>query len=254
MVLSCSVPGDDSNTHTSTNANGIPVYTYEIVDVYPHDSLAYTQGLVFVDGVLYEGTGLRGQSSLRKVDLESGNVTQIRRLPARYFGEGIVVFGERIVQLTWESGTGFIYNRVSFELLGEFDYTTEGWGITHDGEHLIMSDGTATIYFWNKETFEQTGNITVYDNNGPVVSLNELEYIEGEIYANIWGTDRIARIDPKTGEVVGWIDLKGLLTAEYHDKPVDVLNGIAYDAEGGRLFVTGKLWPALFEIKLVERS
>jgi len=208
--------------------------------------------LVFEEGVLYEGTGLNGRSTLRRVELETGEVLQIHELPAQFFGEGVTVYGNDIIQLTWQSHVGFVYDRDSFELLQEFNYSTQGWGITHDGERLIMSDGTATLYFLDPETFEEIGRVGVYDNDGSVNRLNELEYVQGEIYANVWQTNCIARIDPQTGQVVGWIELKGLLTPEDRSEPVDVLNGIAYDAENARLFVTGKLWPKLFEIELIS--
>jgi glutamine cyclotransferase len=227
-----------------------PVYTYTIVHTYPHDPGAFTQGLIYENDMLYEGTGLWGRSSLRKVELETGNVLQILALSNQFFGEGITIFDDRIIQLTWQSRTGFVYDD-DFELLQTFKYPTEGWGITHDGTSLIMSDGTSTLYFWDPETFTETNRIAVYDDDGPVVRLNELEYIHGEIYANVWQTDLIARIDPQTGQVVGWIDLEGLLTLEGTNQTVDVLNGIAYDTAGDRLFVTGKLWPKLFEIELV---
>jgi len=184
--------------------------------------------------------------------LETGEVLQIHELPAQFFGEGVTVYGNDIIQLTWQSHVGFVYDRDSFELLQEFNYSTQGWGITHDGERLIMSDGTATLYFLDPETFEEIGRVGVYDNDGSVNRLNELEYVQGEIYANVWQTNCIARIDPQTGQVVGWIELKGLLTPEDRSEPVDVLNGIAYDAENARLFVTGKLWPKLFEIELIS--
>ena len=225
-----------------------PNYTYEVVKVYPHDQNAFTQGLVIENGVLYEGTGLYGNSTLRRVDLETGNVTQLYLLPADFFGEGITVFEDKIIQLTWLSKTGFVYDKNSFDLLREFSYTTEGWGITNDGTQLIMSDGTATLYFLDPETFEKVGQVEVYDN-GPVTNLNELEYINGEVYANIWREDKIAIIDPQTGQVKGWIDLTGIYTQENSD-PNSVLNGIAYDAEGDRLFVTGKMWSQLFQIEL----
>jgi uncharacterized repeat protein (TIGR01451 family) len=225
-------------------------YTYTIVNTYPHDPDAFTQGLVFENGVLYEGTGLWGRSTLRKVTLETGEVIQSYDLPSEFFGEGITIYGDEIIQLTWRSHTGFVYERDSFDLLQEFTYPTEGWGITHDGERLIMSDGTSTLYFWDPETFEQVGQVGVYDENGPVKRLNELEYIQGKVFANVWQTDRIVIIAPQTGQVVGWIDLKGLLDPGSVSQPVDVLNGIAYDAETDRLFVTGKLWPTLFEIDL----
>ncbi len=228
-----------------------PVYTYTIVHTYPHDMNAFTQGLVFTDGILYEGTGLYGHSSLRKVELETGNVLQIYRLPEQYFGEGITVYDDQIFQLTWKAHTGFVYAKDTFLYLETFNYPTEGWGITHDGERLIMSDGTATLHFLDPETREEIGQVEVRDNDGPVVRLNELEYIHGEVYANVWQTDWIARIDPQTGQVLGWINLEGLLSHVDLSQPVDVLNGIAYDTEGDRLFVTGKLWPALFEIELI---
>lgn len=238
----------------SLPAASVPVYTYEIVRTYPHDRNAFTQGLIYEEGILYEGTGLNGRSSLRKVELESGKVLQILALPEQYFGEGITVYGDRVFQLTWQSRVGFVYDKESFELLQTFNYPSEGWGLTHDGEHLIMSDGTSTLHFLDPNTLEEVAQIEVHDANGPVVRLNELEYVEGEVYANVWQTDRIARIDPQSGAVSGWIHLGGLLTAADRSQPVDVLNGIAYDARPGRLFVTGKLWPKLFEIELVAEE
>ena len=229
----------------------IPVYTYTIINRYPHDRTAFTQGLVFEGGFLYEGTGIIGRSSLRKVELETGTVLQIRDLPFPYFGEGITIYGNRIIQLTWLSKVGFVYEKNSFELLQEFNYSTEGWGITHDGKRLIMSDGTSRLHFLDPFTFEEIGWIDVYDSEGPVTWLNELEYIQGEIYANVWQTDRIARISPLTGQVIGWIDLTGLLKPEDLIYPVNVLNGIAYNPITGRLLVTGKLWPLIFEIELI---
>jgi glutamine cyclotransferase len=228
----------------------IPVYTYRIINTYPHDPCAFTQGLVFENGFLYEGTGLYGKSTLRKVELETGDVIQIHELSSEYFGEGVAIHQDRIFQLTYLSHKGFIYDKDKFTVLKEFTYTTEGWGLTYDGESLIMSDGTSTLSFRDPETFEEIHKITVYDNYGEVTRLNELEYINGEIYANIWQTDYIARISPQTGRVLGWIDLKGLLDLDYKGY-TDILNGIAYDAEHDRLFVTGKLWPYLFEIELI---
>ncbi len=225
-------------------------YTYEVVKVYPHDENAFTQGLVIEDSILYESTGLYGNSSLRRVDLETGDVLQMYVLPPKLFGEGITVFGERIIQLTWRNKTGFVYNKHSFELLQKFSYPTEGWGITNDGSQLIMSDGTSTLYFLNPETFEEIGQVEIYDSDSnPVTSLNELEYINGKVYANIWREEKIAIVDHHTGQVTGWIDLTGI----YHQgtyNPSSVLNGIAYDELGDRLFVTGKLWSKLFQIKL----
>ena len=242
-------------THSadSLTVEVISVYTYETVSAYPHDRNAFTQGLVFQDDILYEGTGLRGRSTLRKVELETGKVLQLYALSPQFFGEGVTVYGDKIIQLTWQSNTGFVYDKDSFKLLQTFNYPTEGWGITHDGERLIMSDGTSTLRFWDPQTYVEIGRIKVYDDDGPVVRLNELEYIQGEIYANVWQTNRIARIDPHTGQVTGWIDLAGL-SPQDSGQPVDVLNGIAYDAENDRLFVTGKLWPKLFEIKLISTS
>ena len=222
---------------------------YEVVKVYPHDQNAFTQGLVIEKGVLYEGTGLWGNSTLRRVDLETGNVLQIYALPDEFFGEGITVFGDRIIQLTWQSQKGFVYDKNSFHLLREFSYPTEGWGITHDGSRLIMSDGTANLYFLDPETYQKVGQVEVRDGNASVTYLNELEYINGEVYANIWGEEKIAIIDPHTGQVKGWIDLTGIYNQENRD-PNNVLNGIAYDAEGDRLFVTGKRWSQLFQIRV----
>jgi glutamine cyclotransferase len=233
------------------NNRSVPVnYTYEVVKVYPHDQNAFTQGLVIEKGVLYESTGLYGNSTLRRVDLETGNVMQSYALPAEFFGEGITVFGDRIIQLTWQSHKGFVYDKYSFDLLQEFSYPTEGWGITNDGSQLIMSDGTANLYFLDPETFQKVGQVEVRDGNASVTNLNELEYINGEVYANIWPTNKIATINPQTGQVKAWIDLTGIYTQENND-PNSVLNGIAYDAEGNRLFVTGKMWSQLFEIKLI---
>jgi glutamine cyclotransferase len=232
--------------------NVTPVYGYEVINTYPHDRTAFTEGLVFDNGVLYEGTGLYGESTLRMVELETGEVLKEYHLPDQFFGEGVTLWDDTIIQLTWRSGASFVYDKTSFLLLEEFAYPTEGWGITHDGKRLIMSDGTATLHFLDTDTFEEIERIEVHDNGVPVTNLNELEYVNGEVYANVWQTNRIARISPETGQVVGWIDLEGLLSEEDFVHPVDVLNGIAYDAEHDRLFVTGKYWPKLFEIKLKE--
>jgi glutamine cyclotransferase len=236
---------------TSSSPDYISVYTYRVVSAYPHDPQAFTQGLVFDDGVLYEGTGRYGHSSLRKVNLETGVVLLIHELPAQFFGEGVTVYEDRISQLTERSNVGYVYDKESFNLLQEFNYPTEGWGITHDGAHLIMSDGTSTLHFLDPETYEEVHRVEVLDRGSPVTRLNELEYVQGIIYANVWLTDRIAMIAPSSGQVVGWIDLEGLLGEEDRTQRVDVLNGIAYDAEGDRLFVTGKWWPKLFEIELI---
>ena len=239
----------------SSSSGEAPVrnYTYEVVNTYPHDSGAYTQGLMIEGETYFEGTGLRGRSSLRKVDLQTGSVEQIHHLSSSIFGEGIVVYDNKILQLSWTSRIGFIYNKDTFEQLRSVTYPTEGWGITYDGTQFIISDGTANLYFRDKITFEEIDRVTVRDDQGTVTRLNELEYVKGEIYANVWQTDRIARINPANGRVVGWIDLAGLLPPEDHSSTVDVLNGIAYDSVKNRLFVTGKLWPKLFEIKLIEQ-
>jgi glutamine cyclotransferase len=236
----------------ASKAGGIPQYTYQIVHTYPHDPLAFTQGLLYLDGALYEGTGDWEQSSIRKVKLETGEVLQKRDLPGQYFGEGIVVWKDRLLELTWESEKGFIYDLAAFTPKGEFSYPGEGWGLTTDGKRIIMSDGTPRLRFWDPETLRETGRITVTDDGRPLPELNELEWVKGEIYANVWQTERIARIDPITGKVVGWIDCRGLLTLADRSGQTDVLNGIAYDAKQDRLFVTGKRWPKLFEIKLVK--
>ena len=226
-------------------------FTYKVINSYPHDPTAFTQGLAFADGALYEGTGLRGLSTLRKVELETGDILQIRKIPNEEFGEGITIYEDKIIQLTWQSNLGYVYDRESFELIEEFNYPTEGWGITHDGNRLIMSDGSSYLYFLDPETFEEIGRVEVTDNGIPITLLNELEYVHGEIYANVWLTDRIVRIMPQTGKVKGWIDLKGILSNEGGGEQEGVLNGIAHDAENERLFVTGKLWPKLFEIELI---
>jgi glutamine cyclotransferase len=228
-----------------------PEMTYEVVNAFPHDPEAFTQGLIYRDDVLYESTGLYGRSSLRMADLETGEVQRMTALPGEFFGEGLTDWDETLVQLTWQNGTGFVYGREDFSLLSEFGYKTEGWGLTHDGEHLIMSDGTATLYFLDPDTFSIVSTVEVMDGDKPVTKLNELEYILGEVYANIWQTDMIVRIDPETGAVNGWIGLNGLLPEEEQSPVTDVLNGIAYDPQRDRLFVTGKFWPKLYEIRLV---
>jgi glutamine cyclotransferase len=248
MFAGCVEKQAPLSTQTSNYPDATPVYGYKIVNTYPHDRKAFTEGLVFDDGFLYEGTGICGESTLRKVELETGKVLKLYHLPAQFFGEGVTIWNDTLLQLTWESRIGFIYDKESFLLLREFAYPTEGWGITHDGKHLIMSDGTSALYFLNPDTFEEIGQIEVRDKGVPIINLNELEYIQGEIYANVWRSNHIARISPETGQVVGWIALKGLLSEE--NRSEDVLNGIAYDAKEDRIFVTGKCWPKLFEIKL----
>lgn len=231
-----------------------PLYGYRVVHVYPHDRTAFTQGLEYRGGYLYEGTGLNGESTLRKVELESGKVLQTIKLDSKYFGEGITVLDQRVIELTWQSHRGFVYDRDTFQTIRDFDYPGEGWGLTNDGRQIFMSDGSAQIRCWDPSTLQETRRFTVHDGPTPVQSLNELEYVRGEIFANVWLTDRIARISPTDGEVTGWIDLPGLLSAAEIAAGANVLNGIAYDSSGDRLFVTGKLWPRLFEIQLVRKS
>jgi len=228
----------------------VPVYGYQVIHTYPHDPSAFTQGLIFLDGVFYESTGLNNRSSLRKVQVETGKVLQQQQVPGEYFAEGLVNWGQDLLQLTWRSKVGFVYDRNTFAIKRRFSYSGEGWGLTKDPARIIMSDGTSTLRFLDSKTLQQTGSLRVTDRGKPVTELNELEYVQGEIWANIWQTDRIARISPFTGIVSGWIDLRGLLNAT-EKSSADVLNGIAYDPSTNRIFVTGKLWPKLFEIKLV---
>jgi glutamine cyclotransferase len=242
------------SNNEQNNQNAPINYTYTIVDTYPHDPNAFTEGLVYSEGFLYESTGLNGNSNLRKVDLKTGETLQQISLDSQYFGEGITIFGDKITQLTWQSQVGFIYDKNTFQLIGNFTYPTEGWGITNDGRNLIMSDGTPTLYFLNPETYERTGTIQVHDGNMSINMLNELEYINGTIYANVWETNRIAIINSQTGQVQGWINLEGLYKNPVSDPSNDVLNGIAYDSANGRLFVTGKRWSQLFEIQLVPTN
>ncbi len=231
------------------------VWGYRIVKTYPHDRMAYTQGLLWLDGFLYESTGQYGASSLRKVRLETGQVIERHDLEDTYYGEGLAAWGGRFYQLTWTQQTGFIYDydRARLRQVGTFRYSGEGWGLTQDGKRLIMSDGTAELRFIDPRTLKETGRLKVHAGGVPVGELNELEVVRGEIFANIYRTERIARISPKSGAVTGWIDLTGLLPQADRWIPVDVLNGIAYDAARDRLFVTGKLWPKLFEIELIRR-
>ncbi|MGV3590328.1 MAG: glutaminyl-peptide cyclotransferase [Gammaproteobacteria bacterium] len=235
------IPGDAMAT--------VPVATVEVVQTYPHDPDAFTQGLVIFDGELYEGTGRNGQSSLRRVALDTGEVLQRRNLGSMYFGEGITIMNGRVYQLTWQSQLGFVYDRASFDLQKTFFLPGEGWGITHDGTHLIVSDGTAQLRFLDPETQKEVKRITVTEDGLPLNRLNELEFIDGEVWANVWYTDYIVRIDPQTGRINSKVDLGGLHPTRGAD---DVLNGIAWDAEAQRLFVTGKLWSALYEVKIVE--
>jgi glutamine cyclotransferase len=225
-----------------------PVLGYDVVKSYPHDPEAFTQGLIYRDGFLFESTGLNGRSSLRKVRLETGEVVQNRRVDTRYFAEGLTDWGTRLVQLTYTTNVAFVYNLTSFATENTFTYAGEGWGLTHDDRRLIMSDGTAWLRFLDPETYAETGRVQVRADGRPVDRLNELELIRGQVFANIWQTNRIAIIEPSSGRVTGWIDLTGLLPAGSAGH--DVLNGIAYDGQRDRLFVTGKLWPRLFEIRV----
>lgn len=232
----------------------VPEYTFKVVRVFPHDSTAFTQGLAYRAGFFYEGTGLNGRSWLRKVRPETGEVVLQADLAPEFFGEGIALFKDEIVQLTWQSQTGFVYNVSDFHLLRRFSYPGEGWGLTADASELFMSDGTAEIRVLDGSTLREKRRLKIHDGSTPVTDLNELEFVEGEIFANVWQTDRIARISPRSGKVVGWIDLTGLLSPMYRLEPNAVLNGIAYDPQGKRLFVTGKLWPSIFEIRLVRKK
>jgi glutaminyl-peptide cyclotransferase len=230
-----------------------PVARYRIEHTYPHDASAFTQGLEFVDGYLYEGTGLNGRSEIRKVELTTGKVLQRRRLPEEHFGEGITIWKSQFFELTWRSQVAFVYDKSSFAPKGSFRYQGEGWGLTHDSTGLIMSDGSAELRFLDPTSFTERRRVLVTDAGVPIARLNELEYVKGQVFANVWTTDRIARIDPATGRVIAWIDLTGLLPAA--DRTGDaVLNGIAYDQAGDRLFVTGKLWPRLFHISTVAAA
>jgi glutamine cyclotransferase len=253
LILACKSSGTSFPVKTATPGNRPTQYGYHIVNTWPHDRRAFTQGLVIHDGRFIESTGEVGHSSLRRVENETGKVIQKVDVPPPYFAEGITLLKGKIYQLTWQQHLGFIYDAWTFEKLDEFNYTGEGWGLANDGVSLILSDGSNKIRFLDPDNFQLKKTIAVLDGHTPVAELNELEYIKGEIYANIWHADRIARINPETGAVVGWIDLKGLLAPGDVDDEEAVLNGIAYDEAAGRLFVTGKLWPKIFEIRLVQR-
>jgi glutaminyl-peptide cyclotransferase len=254
----------------SIEAGTTPEYTYRVVHTYPHDRGAFTEGLFYLDGFLYEGTGEPGFSDIRKVKLETGEVLQRHNIPDEYFGEGIIAWKDRLLELTWTTEVGFVYDLNTFTPQKQFHYPGQGWSFTTDGKRIFMDDGTPQIRIWDPETLQETGRINVTENGKSIDQspnwcsdsnsrcLNEMEWVKGEIYANIWMTEKIVRIDPATGKVVGWIDCTGLLTPqdriEDGPRPTDVLNGIAYDAKGDRLFVTGKRWPKLFEIKLVKKT
>jgi glutamine cyclotransferase len=226
------------------------VYGYEVVNAFPHDPDAFTQGLVFHGGALLESTGLERHSTLRRVELQTGRVLQKVEVPAQFFAEGLTLFGGKLYQLTWKAEKGFIYDPKTLEKTGEFTYVGEGWGLTHDADSLILSDGSDQLRFIDPNDYRVRRTVSVSDGGRPVEELNELEYVKGEVYANVWHQNRIARIDPQTGRVKGWIDLSGLLKPGEVSDEEAVLNGIAYDEAGDRLFVTGKLWPKLFEVRL----
>ncbi|HUA97631.1 MAG TPA: glutaminyl-peptide cyclotransferase [Terracidiphilus sp.] len=228
--------------------------TYRVIHTYPHDAGAFTQGLIYLDGHLYESTGIRGKSSLREEDLETGRILKYQALPDRYFGEGLTNWGNELIQLTWTAHTALVYDLSTFRFIRSFPYDYEGWGLTQDGKDLIESDGSSTLRFIDPSNFHTVRTITVRDHGKPITQLNELEFIHGEIYSNVWHTNRIVRISPATGDVLGTIDLAGLLPPGSVSDPEAVLNGIAYDPVHNRLFVTGKLWPKLFEIQVVPQS
>ena len=251
LVAGCHTDANGDRVAPEPTANGVVTkYGYQIVNIWPHDSNAFTQGLILADGKLLESTGQEGRSSLRSVELETGKVLKKVDVPVPYFAEGIALLNGKIYQLTWQHQLGFIYDAQSFERVGQFHYEGEGWGLTTDGQSLILSDGSNRIRFLDPSNFRVTKTITVLDNKAAVNELNELEYVQGSIYANIWHDDRIAIIDPQSGRVTGWLDLTGLIPeGELHDEEA-VLKGIAYDQKNDKLLVTGKLWPRLFEIKL----
>jgi glutamine cyclotransferase len=257
-ICLASLQCNGANTNAPANKPAEPPivlkYGYQIAGVWPHDSAAFTQGLIFSDGKLYESTGQEGRSSLRLVDLQSGSISKKVDVPVPYFAEGITMLNGKIYQLTWMHEMGFVYDAQKLERVGEFKYNGEGWGITTDGRSLIISDGSNRLRFLDPDSFQVTKTIAVLDGKVPVDQLNELEYVKGEIYANIWHDDRIVTIDPQNGRVTGWINLTGLLQPGDVQDPEAVLNGIAYDQAGDRLFVTGKLWPRLFEIKIKRQT
>ena len=233
----------------------LPTYDFKVVRSYPHDTQAFTEGLLYRDGALYESTGLNGKSSIRKVDLATGKVLQSKDIPPQYFGEGLTAWGDTLVGLTWQTQTGFVFDLKTFELKSQFAYPGEGWGLTHNGKELIMSDGSSTLRFLDPKTFLEVRRIKVTADGIAVDQLNELEVVEGEIYANIWHTNTIARIDPASGKITGWIDFGKLYPqAGKGLNGENVMNGIAYDAEKKRLYVTGKLWPNIYEVKIIPRK
>jgi glutamine cyclotransferase len=254
LLIVCGLIAQTQTAAKKAAAAAVPLYGYQIVHVYPHDRYAFTEGLEYRDGVLYESTGLNRRSSLRKVKLETGEVLQQIPLADQYFGEGITILGDQIVQLTYQTQVGFVYSLKDFHVLRQFSYKGEGWSLTHNATSVFMDDGTSEIRIWDPKTLVEQRRIRVHDGAKLIDNVNELEYVEGELYANIWQTDRIARISPTTGAVLGWIDMSGLLSPISKRFGEDVLNGIAYDSVHKRLFVTGKLWPNLFEIKIVPKK
>ena len=246
-------PSALSTATASGNPQGVPILVAEVVESYPHDPHAFTQGLEYYDGYLYESTGRSGQSTLRRTVLETGAVLNQVNLPSEYFGEGLTIFRGKIYQLTWLSKIGFIYDVRTFRRIGEFHYESEGWGLTHDDASLILSDGSNKLQFIDPTSFKIVRTLEVYAGNVAVTNLNELEYIDGEIFANVWHSARIARIDPRSGQVLAWIDLASVVARSKHE-PEDVLNGIAYDAKRRRLFVTGKNWAEILEIKIDTKA
>jgi len=230
------------------------LYGYKVVNTFSHDPESFTQGLFLEDGILYESTGLNGKSAVKKIDLKTGKVIKSRNMQDKFFGEGLTIVNDKIIQITWRSKTGFVYDKDSLEILRTFSYKAQGWGITSDDKYLILSDGSEILYFMDPKSFVVVGKLEIYDDKGKVSKLNELEYIDGEIYANIWGKDLIARINPKTGYVNSWIDLSGILSKEDRKGKEDVLNGIAYNPENNTLLVTGKFWPKIFEIEIIEKN
>jgi len=239
----------------ATTALSMPTrFSFKVVKAFPHDPTAFTQGLVFADGILYESTGLRGQSTLRKVALETGAVIQQVPVESRYFAEGLALVGNELLQLTWEEHVGFVYDKATLKRLRTFTYPTEGWGMAYDGKSLVMSDGSSHLFFLDPKTQKPLRDLPVVEGSRPVERLNELEFVRGELWANVWQTDQIARINPETGKVTGWIDLSGLLRREARGPEGDVLNGIAWDKTGNRIFVTGKKWPWLFQIEVIPVS
>jgi glutamine cyclotransferase len=241
----------ETPTPTPNPTSGAPTYTYQIINTYPHDTVAFTEGLVFDNGSLFESTGGLGTSYLRRVNLQSGNVLQQYQLPDEFFGEGLAAVNGSLVQLTWLNHIGFVYDEGMFTMIGNFSYGREGWGLTYDGSRLIASDGSSNLYFLDPATYGTVGQVTVKDGNTPITNLNELEYINGDVYANVWLQQKIAIINPQTGQVKGWIDLTGIYQS---DNPEAVLNGIAYNQQTGSLYITGKDWPNLYQITITPKN